>query len=460
MPRQSSQTQSRTVLAARIGAFTALATSIAVLLPGCPHDVYQIDLRPQGQRIERTITIGHVEDTGQPLTNVTTTRGEFASSLPDDVGGSSGYYVHLTSDLGAASIYGQRFRGHDDQATVIERQFRAADRVNDLFIGWLKTELGTTAQFEKIRAFLDTDGRADLKNLVLHVWMLDAVGRSVATQPEGPRDAAAGSVFARALLYLADRGYIRAADAPRIARLVWGDDSKNEAIALLRRALESKVGLTDQATLDKAVALAKQLDASARSFGAYIAKSPEYQKANEESKAPPLGVTVTTKPSASDLDPVNWAFEPLTESLNLFGGGDEFRVTLHVSAKPTWTNGQYDARSGLIAWSFLHQKEKATLPEVCFAQWVQPTVAAQKAHFGKVVLDGDDLSRYCLWYQSLSPGESARWAKMMAKVKPGCDYRKVFAEFAPPDENQPEGIRVLERLVPSGEPTPPGRFGS
>ena len=112
---------------------------------GCPHNQYLIELKPQGDVIQRTLTFycedGVNTNTGAPnyqpfgpaeLAAITAlyppqgltndglryvARGEFTHQLPADVGG-AGAYTHLTNSLGEAGFYVERFRGNDDLAGI------------------------------------------------------------------------------------------------------------------------------------------------------------------------------------------------------------------------------------------------------------------------------------------------------------------------------------------------------
>ena len=137
---------------------------LCVLVTGCPHNDYTIELKPKGAVIERTLTFYRADggSTNAPdfpsnqLAAITrlypagalkpnqqryVVTGEFAGALPNDVGG-AGAYTNFTTSLGATAFYAERFRGDDDLAAKTARQFRAADQLTDLVIGWTRTEFG------------------------------------------------------------------------------------------------------------------------------------------------------------------------------------------------------------------------------------------------------------------------------------------------------------------------------
>jgi len=142
--------------------------AMTLVVTGCPHNDYTIQLNPHGNVIERILvfycTDGANTNNGTPnshaidakelaaitvlyppnsLTNAGgrySVRGEFTSEMPNDVGG-AGVYTNLANSLGHAGFYVERFRGNDDLAGMSEREFKAADQLADLIIGWSQTEL-------------------------------------------------------------------------------------------------------------------------------------------------------------------------------------------------------------------------------------------------------------------------------------------------------------------------------
>ena len=181
---------------------------MALVVTGCPRNEYIVQLKPQGNRIERTLVFyredGVNTNTGAPnyqpfdateLAAITAlypaqgltndggrhvVRGEFTNELPDDVGG-AGAYTNLTTSLGAAGFYVERFRGNDNLAGMTEQRFKAADRLADLFVGWSRMELGRERGYDTLRQFLDVDFRRDLKNLGEY-WLGGAACRQLQNQ--------------------------------------------------------------------------------------------------------------------------------------------------------------------------------------------------------------------------------------------------------------------------------------
>ena len=138
-------------------------------------------------------------------------RGEFTNELPDDVGG-AGAYTNLTTSLGEAGFYVERFRGNDDLAGMTERRFKAADQLADLFIGWSRMELGREPGYDKLRQFLDVDFRRDLKNLGAYWWEGQLAGSYKTNASE--------EFTVRFGQYLFERGYFTMGEIPGLFREV------------------------------------------------------------------------------------------------------------------------------------------------------------------------------------------------------------------------------------------------
>ena len=215
----------------------SLLALLAVLVTGCPHNEYTVELKPTTTGVERTLTFYRVDgnnSNGTPnylpfpsneLAAITgvypaglvkaegqqhVARGEFSGALPADVGG-AGSFKTCTASLGEAGFYLERFRGNDDLVGQTTRRFRAADQMTDLVIGWTKAEFGSERGYKKLRKFLNEDFRRDLKNAGLYFWVgqISALNDTNATE----------EFTARFSQYLLERGYLKLSDAPQLVLL-------------------------------------------------------------------------------------------------------------------------------------------------------------------------------------------------------------------------------------------------
>jgi hypothetical protein len=102
------------------------------------------------------------------------------------------------------------------------------------------------------------------------------------------------------------------------------------------------------------------------------------------------------------------------------------RARLQAPRKPFWTNGSWNAQESRVEWSSLiaelpepDREQPWDWPTLCFAAWDEPNEEGQKQIFGSAGLTGEELLKYCLWYQGLSGFEKKEWDAFLATVKPG-----------------------------------------
>ena len=444
--------------------------AMAFVVTGCPHNQYLIELKPQGDVIQRTLTFycedGVNTNTGAPnyqpfgpaeLAAITAlyppqgltndglryvARGEFTNQLPADVGG-AGAYTHLTNSLGEAGFYVERFRGNDDLAGMTERRFKAADQLADLLIGWSRTELGQEPGYDQLHQFLDMDFRRDLKNLGAYMWEGELAGYYTTNAGE--------EFIVRFGQYLVEHGYLTMAEVPAVFREVYGDDPP----ALLRRIqrlVARKMGVPDTEPVPAALAFLADETTMEKSFDKYLAGTDLYRaklKQWEEDKK--------LKPDLKPPEPsevLNDAIGDLIE-FDLFGQPDHLAVQLSLPAPPLHSNGRWvKARKQLIWESDIEGRTNAThFPFFCYASWVQADGRFQKKHFGRVILAGDGLTRYCLWRASQGKPYGDEWDNFVASLRPGRELAEKIDAFRFTGEPAQAGTNVQEKVPgPSAYP--------
>jgi hypothetical protein len=156
------------------------ATAIVLIAAaGCEEKIYEVELQPRGDKIERRLTLTRrdlrdhskkrlAQDDEPELKRIAQAyqtktpslprakasfSGTFGGVLPRDVGG-DGHYVHWESPLGRVSIYVERFRGNDDIYSSLEARRKAVDSIVDLLVDWFESELRTEPDWPPLRAFL------------------------------------------------------------------------------------------------------------------------------------------------------------------------------------------------------------------------------------------------------------------------------------------------------------------
>lgn len=410
--------------------------AMALVVTGCPHNEYIVQLKPRGNVIERTLVFyredGVNTNTGTPnyqpfdaaeLVAITSlypvqglthdggryvARGEFINELPDDVGG-AGAYTNLTTSLGEAGFYVERFRGNDDLAGMTERRFKAADRLADLFVGWSQMELGREPGYDKLRQFLDVDLRRDLKNLGAYCW--------AGQLASGYKTNANEEFTVRFGQYLFERGYFTIGEIPGLFRDVSGDDPQ----ALLRRIqrlVARKMGVPETEPVPASLAFLADETTMNKSFDKYLAGTDFYRAKltqwEEDKKLKPD--TKQPEPSEVASDAVGNLVE-----FDLFGHPDHLAVRLSLPSSPIHSNGRWDEALKQVVWETdIEDRTNAShFPFSCYASWAQADQAYQNKHFGRVVLTGDELMRYCLWRSSQDEQEGGEWDAFVASLQPG-----------------------------------------
>ncbi len=436
--------------------FPLALAALALLVTGCPNNVYEVELTPHGRSIERKLTFYAEEgkdDAGNPdYRNFDekeaaaiaalypshaahkegqryTSEGEFTNELPKDVGG-VGVFSNLTTSLGATGFYLERFRGNDDLAGMTEKCLTAPDRVMDLMAGWSKAELGQQAGYGKLHTFLDKDARRDLKNAAEY-----ALAAQLAMPYNTNSQMEAAVRFGQ---YLAERGYFGIGEVPELYKEILTGDSPAFWLRV-QRLVARKMGVPDNAPVPAALSFLSNGKSVEDSFNKYAAGTDAFrakikQWEEDRKKKPDL-------PQPQPDSVLGDAVEELSGFELWPDAADELTVRLSLPSAPTAHNGRWDETRHQVVWDgILARRDKtnaANLPFTCYAAWAQPDEAFQKAHIGKVALQGDQLVQYCLWHCTLDAKRGAEWDDFLAGLKPGGAWYRKLEAFRFAGEPQP-----------------------
>ncbi len=439
--------------------------AMALVVTGCPHNQYIVQLKPQGNHIERTLIFyredGVNTNTGTPnyqpdaaeLAAITAlypaqgltndggrhvARGEFTGELPNDVGG-AGAYTNLTTSLGEAGFYMERFRGNDDLAGMSERRFKAADRLADLMIGWSRMELGRERGYDKLRQFLDVDFRRDLKNLGAYCWEGQLVS--------GYKTNASEEFIVRFGQHLFERGYFKIGEIPGLFNDVLGNDTQ-ALLCRIQRLVARKMGVPDTEPVPASLAFLADETTMNKSFDKYLAGTAQYRAKLKQWKVDKKLKPDTKKPEPSEV--VDDAVRNLVDEFDfhLFGQPDHLAVRLSLPAAPVHSNGRWDVALKQVVWETdIEDRTNAShFPFSCYASWAQADQACQTEHFGKVVLTGDELTQYCLWRSSQDKQRGDEWDAFLADLQPGSELVKKLDAFRFPDEPDQAGTNSQPKI--------------
>ena len=448
-------------------------TTFALLWSGCDHDVYEIEMSPRDKRIDRKLTVWRTgsEQEGQftelsaealkavrkayPGAEPKRDKGKlifeatFSGRTPDDVGG-AGRFAQYASKMGSAWVYIERFRGNDAPADVLADSLAAADRLTDILIGWLQTEFGKHNDFAALRTFIDKRLRRDLKNLSVYSYLAGNGTRGNWLDDKDAHGTAAGEVVGRIAQYFLERGYFTLEDVPAVNRILHskGDEAPEQTVAFIRQRLCELAGIADSPLRKSLSKLLGSGEKAQKSLNAYLATTPEHKAALAKWRKQPRTET-TTKPEEPDPgDVVRDLLERIVH-FELHIAPDTVSVRLDTAARPAYTNGLWNEKTGTVSWDApLTDRGKKTgqLPEICYAVWARPDDKLQKKHLGKAVLKGKDLFEHCLWRAGLNDAEAKRWNALLGGLKPGKNLEAQLCQFGTATTQPAKGQQPMPYL--------------
>ena len=420
---------------------------LAVFAAGCPHNHYELTLAPRGDVMERDLIFYREDPGSQPANeqrflafdsnelaaiaalypkdivknegNRYTARGEFAGWLPGDIGG-SGWFKRLTTSMGTAGFYVERFRGNDDLAAAVEKKFEAADQLADLVVGWSHTQFRREPNYKKLRHFLDQDFRRDLKNLILYLWRADSVYKD-----DGWADL--DGYLSRFGQYLTERDYVGINDAPLLIR---GEDALGDSVfhILLQRVIARKLDVAAGQPIPQALAFLADMHALENSFKDYLAGTDAYRA---KLRAWEKGKRANAKAEKPEPDIVLDELVTVLFEMDSDGAEDRITVRLSLLSEPLRTNGKWDEVHRQATWdsSLPDRNQTGRLPAFGYADWVEPREDFQKDHLGGVLLTGQNLLSYCLWRTNLNEKQAVAWEQFLAGFRPGPDAMEKLGNF-------------------------------
>lgn len=446
-----------------------IALPSLVTTVGCSTYHYQITLRPDGEALERELTCwreatyqgtprlanfpsdalakiaaAYEAEPSAKLDQKHTFKGRFVGAMPVDLD-NNGTYTHWTSPLGSVSHYTERFGGNDDAVAQIEERRKASHRLIELAIGWLETELGKEPNWQNLRGYLDTKVRHDIENLSYMILLEYDPGRSVDDGPSQERfGREMGALLARVLQYLVEQGYVDLRELPKF----FGPNTESALLEWSDRFVGRGLGLADDAPRPKAMDFLKSSHAARVSWNRFLQTTPEYHRLldewrqKEKAATADLGVDVDLDEdleSIDDNEPSEWLASPprpedvLGEILAPFfklnlKDPKKIEVVLACGEPPIATNGVWDESKRAVTWK-RERNEGQGLPTHLYATWSQPDRPAQQERFGSLVLTGDRLGRYVMWYAGLTKAQTAEWDSFLATLRPGPDLIPAIETF-------------------------------
>jgi hypothetical protein len=466
----------------KLGILCCTVTSLAALV-GCDYDSYEVEMKPEGEVLQRQVTCWHMggehSEEVQKMDDQKLARigalyekrespvdakkqvfsGRFTGRTPADIGG-AGSYEFFASPLGNTSYYAERFRGVDDLESQLAKRRQAADELIGLLEGWMAAELlppasrmneasgdqsnvggrksvsreksssiralaipeskSSEPDFPKLKQFLKNNLRQDLINLGIYEW--------AGTITEDRQEKTEEEFFFRGGLYLWERGYFTPQEIPALYRSLNTKDYQ----AILRhvqRLLARKLGVADDQPIPESLAFMNDPTHLKASFDKYVRTTELFRRRVDEWKE---------KKAKDDKDLREPAPEDIAEELLLkvFGesaenwgeGNDSVKVRLLCGQKPYSTNGIWEESISGVTWNS-SLKPNRSLPAMFYAAWSTPDQKFQESHFGKILLQGEDLAEFVAWHRSLNPEETKEWNQFLNNLKPGSGLKTSIESF-------------------------------
>jgi predicted amidohydrolase len=422
----------------------------SVLSAGCVRDAYLLELTPDGAGFQRQLTawqvgaassdeqtsnrpidarqLEHLERIYGSSTTIEDGKklvfaGRFSDRMPADIGG-YGSWMRYESSLGAVTSYSERFRGSDNLEQQLAERRVFVDRLVDLMIGWLRSEMDKAPDLARVEAFLDESLRQDLRNVAVYAWIHPVI--------EAQTDVDASEIEHRLWQYLQERDYWRPADLPHWTIAVTTlDELPQRLTQAVQRSLARKIGVPDDQPIPQDLAFLADADYVRQSLEAFLQQTGEYREVYEDWRREHPDAPESEAPKAVD-SVVSAIVGPLVLGKPQPGGAADLEVWLNSGAEPHETNGRWDAALGRVTWE--HRLDASPLPAFSYAIWSDPDVETQQARFGRTVLTGQGLAEYVLWYESLDAEQAKVWDQFIDQCLPGPQLRTRIEAFRFPDE--------------------------
>jgi hypothetical protein len=424
-----------------------LLLAVAALL-GCQHTHYEVELVPEGDSVTRKMTVWRerqedgrtiieelpteeltriAEAYGKPIPPPSavkhTFHGRFSGELPADLQG-KGWYVTWDSPLGRVAAYSERVRGDIDLAGDVADRQAAADELTDLIVGWADSEWKAIEGFPKLREFLDVELRRDLKNLSLYWWAYTTTAEEASSGTE--------QAAVRMTHYLAERGYFQPTETPRLARAIQevSQGKPHRFLKMVQQLIVRKLGRESEEKIPESLKFLADPEKAQASIERYLESTEQYQALLEQWKKEAALDPDREPPKPRDV--LGLAAARAFPLDMLFADNDQLKVRLSLDEPPIATNGDWNKEEHAVVWSREIPNAGDTdhsPPTFFYATWVEPRVAAQEVAFGRVVVQGERLASYCLWYAGLSEDEARQWDTFVATLRPGEDLAEKIGKF-------------------------------
>ncbi len=449
--------------------FSGFLLASFLLLCGCKNTVYELELHPQENKLQRQLmtrvdsgkkgelgtldkeTIGRIAAEYQAevpdnLKSELRFSAAFGPQMPQDIGG-TGWYNYWPSSMGALYSYTEQFGGNEKLSGGLDRGLLAIDRLLLVLTVWVEAEFDGARDLEQVTAAINNEIRADLRNIFLLTWLEEASPKGVYDDEE---------LLVRIIQYLSNQGYFSPTDMPQLYRAVVASDDNDEMLlALITRGLATRMGVPGDEPLPPSLdAFGNDWKSYAESFEKFVQSSEKIQALARDWAAEGGSNIELNEEGGIELQSLIDAF--LDIDIFPTGSSSHLQVALHLPDKPLATNGDYDGETSVVTWSdrVTNGEDVNKLPASFFAFWTAPAIEFQEQRFGTVVIDGPELAEYALWSNGLTSKQRAEWEALLEGLDAESDAIGVVRNFKFSDLPESStagyaGVNDLHRLLAS-----------
>jgi len=381
--------------------------------------------------------------------------GSFSEATPNDVGG-PGTLLRVTSELGTAFYYHERFGGSFPTLQARKLREQAVDGCADWLTDWLRLDLDDDENAARIIDFVDGPLRTDAQDVVC---LFDSL--ALATS-DGDRGKGVPIGLMQIGHFLVERGYLTPKKLAMLNLFSLSEDQKN---VLSIEAMRTRICDAAEVSSD-APAMKRLFDDPENTwerFGDYLRTRPEFQQLVEREAT--SGKQGEVKPD----DLIGEQLSPLMISFfgRAFSCGQNLEVTLRTITEPYSTNGVWDDEAKAVRWSDKNITGKndepaaksdpksaewtpmidasvTGLPVILVAGWAVPDDQLQEEWFGETKFAAEELARYCTWRDRLSDDAAASWQTCADEMRhlPAAEREQRLREFLStlPDPSAEEAL--------------------
>jgi hypothetical protein len=347
---------------------------------------------------------------------VLTFTGTFVNTIPNDFG-NTGFYFKLTSPLGSFTSYSEQLSGNIDPGLQLQNFFDATDGAVYLIDGWLGSQLSDATGWEGFHNFLVKELKNDIKNFYLY-FVNSQIRINNNFQKE---DIWWNNIheFTQLTFYLQKKGYLTTNHVRQLLQKMSKTSMRRKYRKIIYSILEHKLNKeVNKSFVNKLVCLLK-IESTNKTFETYLATT---NAATNKIAAALLKCKKAGKSINKAEDLLELMCGIPFHDFELFHlDKDHVSISLKCPGKPISTNGKYNDEKQEITWTC--KIRKCIYPSIARAIWTEPNLTYQTNHFGKIIIEGKELSEFVILYNLLTPEKKTEADSVLSdKISPKYIY--------------------------------------